>query len=43
MIYLDLDRCVANHPFTHTGIGATVGDDAQFAGTVGSWLLPEST
>ena len=35
---LDLDQYVANHPFT--GIGATVGG-AQFAGTIGSWLLPE--
>ena len=29
---------VANHPFT--GIGAMVGG-AQFADTIGSWLLPE--
>ena len=36
--HLDLDQCVANHPFT--GIGATVGG-AQFASTIGSWLLPE--
>ena len=35
---LDLDRYVANHPFT--GIGATVVG-AQFAGTIGSWLLPQ--
>ena len=35
---LDLDQYVANHPFT--GIGVTVGG-AQFAGTIGSWLLPE--
>ena len=38
MLDLDLDQSVANHPFT--GIGATVGG-AQFAGTAGSWLLPE--
>ena len=37
-VVLDLDQYVANHPFT--GIGATVGG-AQFAGTIGSWLLPE--
>ena len=35
---LDLDRYVANHPFT--GIGATVGG-VHFAGTIGSWLLLE--
>ena len=35
---LDLDQYVAKHPFT--GIGTTVGG-AQFAGTTGSWLLPE--
>ena len=37
-IFLDLDQYVANYPFT--GISATVGD-AQFAGTIGSWLLPK--
>ena len=35
---LDLDQYVANYPFTD--IGATV-EGAQFAGTFGSWLLPE--
>ena len=35
---LDLDQYVANHPFT--GIGAMAGG-AQFAGILGSWLLPE--
>ena len=35
---LDLDQYVANHPFT--GIGATEAG-AQFAGTIGFWLLPE--
>ena len=35
---LDLDRYIANHPFT--GIGAMV-EGAQFASTFGSWLLPE--
>ena len=34
----DLDQYVANHPFT--GTDTTVGG-AQFAGTTGSWLLPE--
>ena len=35
---LDLDQYIANHPFT--GIGAKV-EGAQFAGTIGSWLMPE--
>ena len=33
---LDLDQYVANHPLTGIGVGG-----AQFAGTIGSWLLPE--
>ena len=35
---LDLDQSITNHPFT--AIGAAVWG-AQFAGTIGSWLLPE--
>ena len=35
---LNLDQYIANHLFT--GIGVTVGG-VQFAGTIGSWLLPQ--
>ena len=35
----DLDQYVTNHPFT--GIGVMVVG-AQFASTIGSWLLPDS-